>query len=132
MEVLRFLAISILAPTCGIATYLASDFLFPEADFAASFADPLLGLALPWVFAIGFSVVLGMVLHFAIAGRNIALGTVFVLFVTASAAATCLFFLLLHGVTNRIFLLSFGTSISAWAMYCFGPLKLWQSRAIEA
>jgi len=131
MEFLRILVISAIAPLCGIAFFVASDTLFREADASSPLGVWVVMLAIVWVFASAISFVLGTLLHLAIARHRVGPSSVFLLFFVASAAMTALFFLL-PGITHNLPMLAFGTGLSAWAMYCFGPLRLLRPRAVEA
>jgi len=132
MKFLHILAISVLAPICGIAVFLASDVLFPEARTSSPWDLWAVVLALFWGYAASISLLLGLLLHLLVANLRVTPSVIFLLFFTASAAVTWLLFHLLPGITHHIFALGIGTGVAAWFMYCFGPLKLWRPRAREA
>jgi len=131
MKLWRILVISILAPLCGIAFYLASEAVAPEADASSPLRLWVVILVLVWLVSAGVSFVSGMLLHLAIVHRHPPAGVVFLLFVLSAAAVTWLFSLS-PGITTHLQFLGIGTGASAWAMYCYGPFKLWQGSASGA
>ena len=131
MELWRIFPIGSLATTLGILSFLALDALFPEADASPSSLSVLF-LALMWLPGTGISIVLGLLLHLAIGRLHLPSISILLLFVVVAGAATTGMFFVLHGITTHIFALGIGSGVSAWALYCYGPLKLWQPPQREA
>jgi hypothetical protein len=131
MELWRIPVISVIASLCGIMFYLISEAFFPEADAGSPLELWIFVLFMVWLVSTVLSCVLGILLHLATHQRNLPSGVLLLLFV-ATAGTTAWVISQSPGISTHLQFLGVGTGVSAWAMYCYGPFKLWRRTVREA
>ena len=120
-ELLRLVAITVTSVIIGIFVYFAYTFAGqPKTDFAIFFMVfifPMLGIALPT--ALGAGICLHLILRLSVLPRLVLLP----LFVGTGLLLTAV--MIPTSLPSELPLV-FGITVSAWALYSFGPVRLWK------
>jgi hypothetical protein len=118
--------IAALAPVGGFGAFLLAESLASRSEVSA-LLTPLgvLIVVLVWLTSTGAALTAGFLLHMAIRKRTLPSITILLLF---SSVAAVISWPISQGPGRNPYLLvlGVGTAITAWALYCHSPLRVWR------